>query len=90
MKVYGSSGETAAARSATSAASRPRPRARRSSSGIASPTSPLASITTTASSCGSRSRTAAILATWLASSQMTNFDSELPATHSHSSGEFVG
>jgi hypothetical protein len=41
-------------------------------------------------SCGRRSRTATILATCSAFSQITPTDSELPATHSHSSGEFVG
>ena len=43
-----------------------------------------------ASSLGSWSRTATIFATWEASSQTTKRDSELPATHAHSSGEFVG
>ena len=90
MKVYGSSGLTAAARSATSAASRPRPRSRRSSSEIASPTSPLASIAITASRAGRSPRTSVIFATCAASSQTTKRDSELPATHAHSDGELVG
>ena len=41
-------------------------------------------------SAGSRSRTATIFATCSASSQTIAAASELPATHSHSSGEFVG
>ena len=87
MIVYGSSGLTAAVRSATSRGSRPRPRSRSSSSDIASSAG---SIETIASSFGSRSRTATIFATWVASSHTMKRDSELPATHSHSSGELVG
>ena len=41
-------------------------------------------------SAGRRSRTATIFATCSASSQTTATASELPTTHSHSSGEFVG
>jgi hypothetical protein len=57
---------------------------------MASATSPEGSTTTIWRSAGRRSRTATILATCSASSQMTKTDSELPATHSHSSGELVG
>ena len=90
MIVYGSSGVTAAMRCSSSARSRARPRSRRSSSGIASPTSPAGSITMIVSSAGRSSRTARIFATCEASSQTIARDSELPATHAHSSGEFVG
>ena len=87
MIVYGSSGLTPAMRAATSAASRPRPRSRSYAIHIAS--SPR-SIEMIASSFGSWSRTAMIFATCDASSQMMKRDSELPATHAHSSGELVG
>ena len=87
MNVYGSSGRTAAARSATSASSRPRPRSRSSSSAIAPSTGSTAMI---ASSAGRSPRTSSILATCEASSQTMNRDSELPATHAHSDGELVG
>jgi hypothetical protein len=90
MKVNGSSGATAAVRASSSAPSRPRPRSRTSCSAIASAVSPAGSITTIVRSSGRRSRTARIFATWAASSQITATDSELPATHSHSSGELVG
>ncbi len=90
MKVKGSSGVTAAVRASSSAASRPRPRSRTSSREIASAVSPAGSMTTMVRRAGRRSRTATIFATWLASSQTTATDSELPATHSHSSGELVG
>ena len=89
MNVKGSSGPTADQRSSSRAGSIPRPRSRRSSSGMASPVSPSGSITTSARRCGSRSRTSRILASWAASSQMTATASELPATHSHSDGEWV-
>ena len=89
MIVNVSSGLTAAARASSSAASRVRPRARTSSSAIASAVSPAGSITTSVRRFGSRSRTATIFASCTASSQMTATASELPATHSHSSGEFV-
>ena len=49
-----------------------------------------ASMTTMWRSAGRFSRTSTILASWVASSQMTATDSELPATHSHSFGELVG
>jgi hypothetical protein len=39
---------------------------------------------------GRRSRTSMIFATCAASSHTIARDSEFPATHSHSSGEFVG
>ncbi len=55
---------------------------------IASGASP--TITITASRFGSRSRTWATFAACSASSANRKRDSELPATHSHSSGEFVG
>ena len=42
------------------------------------------------SSAGRSPRTARIFATCSAFSQTIARDSELPATHSHSSGEFVG
>ena len=87
MIVYGSSGLTAAMRSASSPASRPRPRSRSESTEIVSWTG---SIEMIASSCGSWSRTATIFATCASSSQTTKRDSELPTTHAHSSGEFVG
>ena len=90
MIVYVSSGVTASRRCLSSASSRPRPRSRRSSSEIASATSPLASIAITCLSAGRLSRTSTILATWEASSQTIATDSELPATHSHSLGELVG
>ena len=47
-------------------------------------------MTTIVRRAGRRSRTATIFATCAASSQTTATDSELPATHSHSSGELVG
>ena len=89
MIVNVSSGVTAAARASSSAGSRSRPRARTSSRGTASAVSPAGSMTTIVRRSGRRSRTATIFATCAASSQMTATDSELPATHSHSSGEFV-
>ena len=52
--------------------------------------SAIGSITTIVSSAGSWSRTARIFATCDASSQTIARASELPATHAHSSGEFVG
>ena len=68
VRVVGRDG--LAARSAARPASRPRPRSRRSSSAIASPTSPVGSMTIT---CSQRragcSRTSTILATCAASSQ---------------------
>ena len=90
MKVKGSSGVIAAARASSSSSSRARPRSRTSSRGIASATSPAGSITTIVRRLGRRSRTSTILATCAASSQTIATASELPATHSHSSGEFVG
>ena len=90
MIVYGWSRVTAAMRSSSSATSRPRPRSRSVSSGIASPVSPDGSMTMIVSSAGRSPRTCRIFATWVASSQTIATDSELPATHWHSSGEFVG
>ena len=89
MKVYGSSSVTASVRAASSDSSTPRPFSRSSSRLIASPVSPDGSIATTKRSSGSRSRTSAILAYCSAFSTMMAADSELPATHSHSSGELV-
>ena len=90
MIVYGCSGVTAAIRASSSARSRARPRSRSVSSGIASPTSPDGSTTMIVSSAGRFPRTSRIFATCDASSQTIARDSELPATHSHSSGELVG
>ena len=56
----------------------------------ASPGTPSGSMTMTWRRAGRFSRTSAIFATWTASSQTMATDSELPATHSHSFGEFVG
>jgi hypothetical protein len=90
MKVKASSRPTDAVRSSSFAGSTARPRLRTSSSATASATSPDGSMTITVSRLGRLSRTATILATWDASSQTIARDSELPTTHSHSFGEFVG
>jgi hypothetical protein len=57
---------------------------------MASPASPDGSIAITASSAGRSPRTSVIFASCEASSQTMKRDSELPATHAHSDGEFVG
>ena len=91
MIVNGCSRVTARARSSSSAASRARPRSR-SASMVSTPasSSPAGSITITVSSAGRFARTRSIFATCVASSQTIARAPELPATHSHSSGEFVG
>ncbi len=87
MKVQMSSGVTDCQRSSHSEASRPEPRAARSSKEIASSLEPVIRIT--CSSSGSCSRTARIFSICSSSSTMTIFASEFSSTYWHSSGELV-